>query len=420
MREFENDKGHMMFGGMRAEAIADTFGTPVYAVDENIIRENYRKIYDAFAKHMDTRVYYACKANSSLAVLKILEQEGSFADVLSAGEAMTCIKAGFPASRMMYTSTCVSNAELKAITELGITVNVDSVSELERLAKIRTGIEISVRVNPDVGSGECDKTTTGSKGSKFGIPEHAVISTYRRASELGLKPIGIHAHIGSGGPPQAVGPFIETVSILAEMANEVKDECNIDLKMINMGGGIGVPYRPNEPEMDIEELASSVTEIVTDETSVKTFALEPGRYVVCDSAVLLTRCNDVKDAGIKKYVCVDAGFNTLIRPAMYGSHHHVAIANKFNKAGEGKYDVVGPICETGDHIARDRALPAPDEGDLIAVYNCGAYGFSMSSTYNSRPRCREVLVKDGKAELIRDSETAEDLWRHQTIPERLL
>ena len=417
MRDFDNDGGQMVFGGMHASEIAKKFGTPVYATDEKILRENYRKIYDAFAKHMDTRIHYACKTNSSLALLKILEQEGSFIDAVSIGEVRTCMKAGFEASRILYTGTAVSDAELKEVADLDVPINIDSVSEMERLAKIRTDIPISFRVTPGIGSGHHAKVVTGSKGSKFGIPIDIVTDTYGRALELGFRPIGIHAHIGSGG--QVTEPFIEAVGVLIEMTNNIKEEYDLDLEFIDMGGGIGVPYKPNEQDADVEELASVITDMILSETNVKTIAVEPGRYIVCDSTILLTRCNDVKRTGTKNYIGVDAGFNTLIRPAFYDSYHHVAIANKFNKACENKYDIVGPICETGDHIARDRALPTPEEGDIVAVYNAGAYAFAMSSTYNSRPRCREVLVNDGSAELIRDAETIEDLWRHQIIPKRL-
>jgi diaminopimelate decarboxylase len=417
MREFENNEGHMVFGGMRASDIAKKFGTPVYATDENLLRQNYRTIYNTFSKYMDTRVHYACKANSSLAILKILEQEGSYTDAVSIGEVITCMRAGFDASRILYTGTSVSTKELEEVASLKVPINIDSVSELERLAKIDTGIDISVRITPGVGSGHCDKVVTGSEGSKFGIPIDIAIDVYGKALDLGFRPKGIHAHIGSGG--YTAEPFMESVSVLIDKTNEIKDELGIELEYINMGGGFNVPYRPNEQEMDVDEIASVVTDMILDETSVKTIAIEPGRYIVCDTTLLLTRCNDVKRNGTTNYIGVDAGFNTRIRPAVYGSYHHVAIANKFNKACEGKYDVVGPICESGDHIARDRALPTPEEGDIIAVYNAGAYAMSMSSTYNSRPRCREVLVNNGKAELIRDNETVEDLWRHQIIPKRL-
>ena len=418
MREFDGKNGVMMFGGMSAVDIADEFGTPVYVTDEKRLRDNYRNIYNAFAKNMRTQVHYACKANTNLAILRILNQEGSHIDAVSIGEVLTCLKAGFPAKRIMYTGVNVSNNELKALLETGCRINVDSESELERLAKLTTNIPISFRITPGVASGHSAKVMTGNKGAKFGIPYDRVIDTYARAKELGFDVKGIHAHTGSGG--SSTDPFVDVAEILIELTNKIKKNVGIDLEFIDIGGGIGVPYKPQEEEMDVEDLAVTITDLIKEGTNVKTVALEPGRYIVCDSTILLTRCVDVKDAGTKKYVGVDAGFNTLIRPAFYDSYHYVALANKFNRACTAKYDVVGPICESGDYIAHDRVLPDPEEGDIVAVYNTGAYGFSMSSSYNSRPRCREVLVNNGKAELIRDNEDMEDLWRHQIIPKRLM
>ena len=416
MRDYENKNGTMIFGGMQVTDIAEEFGTPVYVTDEQRVRENYRNIYNAFSKHMDTRVNYACKANTNLAILSILEQEGSCIDAVSIGEVMTCLKAGFTPDKILYTGVNVSNAELKAVTDLGVMVNIDSVSELERLSNINRALPISIRITPGVGSGHSDKVITGSKGSKFGIPEKDVIKTYLRAKELGFDIKGIHAHIGSGG--QTVEPFIDAMGVLIDTVNELKEN-GIDLEFIDMGGGMGVPYRPNETEMDVDELALVLTDMIQEETDIKTLVLEPGRYIICDSTVLLTRCVDIKDAGTKKYIGVDAGFNTLIRPAMYDSYHHVAIGNRFGKACTAKYDIVGPICESGDHLAHERVLPSPEEGDIVVVYNAGAYGYSMSSNYNSRPLCKEVLVNEGRAEIIRDMEEIEEQWRHQHIPSRL-
>jgi diaminopimelate decarboxylase len=416
MRDYESKNNIMMFGEMPVTDIADKFGTPVYVTDEQRLRENYRNVYNAFSKHMNTRVHYACKANTNLAILKILEQEGACTDTMSIGEIMTCMKAGFTPDRIMYTGVNVSDSELKAVSDLGVLINIDSLSQLERLSKIRTGIPVSFRITPGVGSGHSDKVITGAKGSKFGIPEKDVIKAYKRAKELGFDPIGIHAHIGSGG--QTSEPFMDAMEVLINRVNQLKDE-GIDLEFIDIGGGIGVPYHPNETEMDVEELAMVLTDMIKEETDIETIRLEPGRYIVCDTTVLLTRCVDIKDAGTKKYVGVDAGFNTLVRPAMYDSYHHVAIGNKFGKACTSKYDVVGPICESGDHLAHERVLPDPQEGDLVVVYNAGAYGFSMSSNYNTRPLCGEVLVNNGNAELIRRAENVEDLWRNQIIPERL-
>ncbi len=421
MRDFEGKDGIMQFGGMSTVEIAERFGTPVYVTDEQIVRENYRRVYEAFSRFMDTEIHYACKANTNLAILRILEQEGSCIDAVSIGEVLTCLKAGFTPERIMYTGVNVSDNELKDIVDTGCRINIDSESELERLSVIlgerRKGFPISFRITPGVSSGHGAKVMTGGKGAKFGIPYDRVMDTYARAKELGYDIKGIHAHTGSGG--NTTDPFIEVVEVLIELTNRLRDELDIHLEFIDFGGGLGVPYKPQEEECDVNDLGAEITDMILEETDVKKVCLEPGRYLVCDATILLSRVNDVKDAGPKKYVGIDAGFNTLIRPSFYDSYHHVALANKFNKACVAKYEVVGPICETGDYIAHDRILPNPKEGDLLCVYNAGAYGFSMSSRYNSRPLCAEVLVNDGKAELIRDAESMEDIWRHQIIPERL-
>jgi diaminopimelate decarboxylase len=416
MEDYESDNGRMLFAGVYASDIAEEFGTPVYVTDEKKLRENYRRIHGVFAKEMDTVVNYACKANSNLAILRILEEEGSHIDAVSVGEVESCLKAGFTADRILYTGVNVSNEELKAVSELDVMINIDSESELERLAEINPGHKISIRINPGVGSGHSDAVITGKRGTKFGIPSERAIDVYARANDLGFDIRGIHAHIGSGGSD--IYPFMDAAEILSELTNEIKD-IGVDLEFIDIGGGFGVPYKMNEDPMSLEELAIEVTDIIKMQTDVETLYIEPGRYIVADTTVLLTKCVNIKDLGTKKFVGVDAGMNNLVRPAMYGSHHHVAIADKFGKACTAKYDVVGPICETGDYLAHDRVLPNPAEGDIVVVYTAGAYGFSMSSNYNMRPQCREVLVNDGKAELIRDVQPMEDLWKHQIVPERL-
>lgn len=416
MRDFSSDEGVMSFGGMKVTEIADRFGTPCYVTDEQRVRENYRNVYNAFSQYMDTEIHYACKANTNLAILSILRQEGSGIDAVSIGEVKTCLKAGIPKEKIMYTGVNVSDQELKEVVESGVMINLDSLSELERLARIKTGIPVSFRVTPGVGSGHGDKVITGNKGAKFGVPKERIVEAYLRAQDLGFIPTGIHAHIGSGG--QSVEPFIDEASVLAEIINQLSD-AGIDLGFVDIGGGIGVPYKPNEEEMDLQEMACEVTDVFQQETDVKKIILEPGRYIICDATILLTRCVDVKDAVTKKYIGVDAGFNTLIRPAMYDSFHYIQNGSRFGKAGVARYDIAGPICETGDYLGHDRVLPDTREGDVMVVYNAGAYGFSMSSNYNSRPLCAEVLVNNGEAELIRERETVEEQWRHQIVPGRL-
>ena len=416
MRDFSSDEGVMSFGGMKVTEIAERFGTPCYVTDEQRLRENYRNVYNAFSQYMDTEIHYACKANTNLAILSILRQEGSGIDAVSIGEVKTCLKAGIPKEKIMYTGVNVSDQELREVVESGVMINLDSLSEMERLARIKTGIPVSFRVTPGVGSGHGDKVITGNKGAKFGVPKEKIVEAYLRAQDLGFKPTGIHAHIGSGG--QSVEPFIDEASVLAEIINQLAD-AGIPLDFVDIGGGIGVPYKPNEEEMDLQEMACEVTDVFQQETDVKKIILEPGRYIICDATILLTRCVDVKDAVTKKYIGVDAGFNTLIRPAMYDSFHYIQNGSRFGKAGVARYDIAGPICETGDYLGHDRVLPETHEGDVMVVYNAGAYGFSMSSNYNSRPLCAEVLVNNGEAELIRERETVEEQWRHQIVPGRL-
>jgi diaminopimelate decarboxylase len=416
MRDYDSRDGKMLFAGLSVEDIADEFGTPVYVTDEQRVRENYRAVYSAFSKYMETEIHYAAKANTNMAILSILRQEGSGIDAVSIGEVRTCLKAGFDPSKIMYTGVFVSEEELKQVVATGVRVNLDSPSEAEKMARIAPGAEVSFRITPGVGSGHGDKVITGNKGAKFGIPRDKVVETYLHALDIGLNPVGIHAHIGSGG--QSVEPFIDEAEVLSELINQI-DEAGIKLKFVDIGGGIGVPYKPNEEEMDLDNMASEVTDVFEQNTDIRKIIVEPGRYIVADSTVLLTRCTDVKDAETKKYVGVDAGFNTLIRPAMYGSFHYIADGSKFGKACTSRYDIAGPLCESGDYLGHDRVLPDVEEGDVMVVYDAGAYGYSMSSRYNSRQLPAEVLVNDGKAELIRAREEPDEQLKHQTVPERL-
>lgn len=416
MREFQKKKDVMLIGGMSAARIADRFGTPVMVTDESAVRENYRAVHKAFNDRFPTRINYACKANTNLSILRVLEQEGSCIDAVSIGEVESCLQAGFVPERILYTGVSVSEEEMRAVVERNVPINVDSVGQLRRLAKMNPKHPISLRVNPDVGSGHSQKVVTGAKGAKFGIPKEEIISAFSEALDLGFSPRGIHAHTGSGGSdPQVFGRVTE---VLVEMFERVRNELGLKLEFLDIGGGLGIPYRPEELRTDLDAVATEVTDKLKG-SAVRTLVLEPGRYIVADTTVLLTKVNDIKSTQLRDYALVDAGFNTLIRPAFYDSYHHVAVANKFGKPTEFKYDISGPICESGDYLAKDRYLPRVEPGDLLCLYDVGAYGFTMSSNYNSRPRCAEVLVLDGKASLIREREEIKDLFRHQKVPERL-
>lgn len=416
MREFQKRKDTMLIGGVSATKLAERFGTPLMVTDENALRENYRAIDRAFNAVFPTRVNYACKANTNLSILRILEQEGSCIDAVSIGEVESCLRAGFAPDRILYTGVGVSDDEMRQLVERKVPINIDSIGQLRRLAAIDNTHPISLRVNPDVGSGHSHKVVTGTKGAKFGIPKDEVLQAFAEAVRLGFSPKGLHAHTGSGGSDPSV--FGKVTEVLVGIFEKVRQELGIDLEFLDIGGGISIPYRPEELKADLEGIAMEVASRLKG-SGVRQLVIEPGRYIVADTTVLLTRVNDVKSTPVKDYILVDAGFNTLIRPAFYDSYHHVVVANKFGHQAQLKYDVAGPLCETGDYLAKERYLPKVEVGDLLCVYDVGAYGFSMSSNYNMRPRCAEVLVAEGRAFLIRERETIKDLLRHQRIPSRL-
>jgi diaminopimelate decarboxylase len=345
-------------------------------------------------------------------VLEILGAEGACIDAVSPGEVVLALKAGFTAERILFTGTSVRNDELQFLVDSNVTINVDSLSQLDRLLHITVPSLLSVRINPEIGAGHHSHVITAGKQSKFGVWEEDALKAYAAAKRAGVERFGIHMHVGSG--ILDVEPYVLALEKLLSVAKRVHEQVGVTFEFINMGGGLGVPYKPEDKELDLTLFSDTVLSLFKRRISEyklgkPIFCVEPGRYLVCDAAVLLTAVNTVKTTPFKKFVGVDAGFNTLIRPTMYGSYHPVVVANKLGYAEEEAVDVVGPICESGDALARDRRLPKIEEGDLLAVLNAGAYGFAMSSQYNARPRAAEVLVKNGKYALVRERETFEDL-----------
>ncbi|MCX8171324.1 MAG: diaminopimelate decarboxylase [Candidatus Bathyarchaeota archaeon] len=419
----ENRGGILYIDGVSAVELADRFDTPLYVLIENRIRENFRELKGALLKHYDKiRIYYSAKANTSLAVLKILNNEGAYLDAVSPGEVFLALKAGFKPERILFTGTNVRDDEIKFLVDSGVIINVDSLSQLRRLLKIHIPEVLSVRVNPEIGAGHHEHVITAGRNSKFGIWETDIFEAYKMALSAGVKRFGIHMHIGSG--ILDIEPFLLAAEKMLKIADQVHKKLNVTFEFMDFGGGIGVPYKPNEKPLNIDEFASKMLTlfkrfIAENRLGEPFFCIEPGRFIVCDAGVLLTRVNTLKITPFKKFIGVDAGFNTLIRPAIYGSYHPIIVANNLNGLEKETYDVAGPLCESGDILARDRRLPEVYEGDLLAILNAGAYGFSMSSQYNSRPRCAEVLVKDSRCALIRERESLEDLSRGQRLPDWL-
>jgi diaminopimelate decarboxylase len=415
VEQLEDRKGVLYFDGVSAPELAKKFDTPLYVISENRIRENYERLYKALScNYGKIGIYYAAKANSNLSVLKVLENEGAHLDAVSPGEVSLAFNAGFGSERILFTGTSVRNDELKFLADSNVKVNVDSLSEIDRLLKITVPNILSVRINPEIGAGHHDHCITAGKDTKFGLWEHDALKAYEKAKNAGVERFGIHMHIGSG--ILEIEPFVLALDKLLSIAKKLHDKFGICLEFVNMGGGLGVPYKPQDEELDLSLLSMKLLSLFKsriDEYDLGKpfFCVEPGRYLVCDAGILLTTVNTVKVTPFKRFVGVDAGFNTLLRPTMYGSYHQVLVANRIGAPNEATYDVVGPICESGDVLAKDRRLPKIQEGDLLTILNAGAYGYVMSSQYNSRPRAAEVLVKDGKYGLVREREHLDDLVR---------
>jgi diaminopimelate decarboxylase len=415
----EDRRGTLYFDGISTLELAKTYDTPLYVLSEKRIRDNYNRLYGALVNNYKyVRIYYAAKANTNLTVLRILQSQGAYLDTVSPGEVFLALSSGFTPDRILFTGTSVRNDELKLLADANITINVDSQSEMDRLLKIAVPQILSVRVNPEVGAGHHSHCITAGPESKFGLWEEEVIQAYAIAQRARVERFGIHMHIGSG--ILEAEPYVLAVEKLLKIAKRVHDEVGIDFEFIDIGGGFGVPYKPEDKDLDLTEFSNKVVSMF--KGKVKEYGLgkpflfvEPGRYLVCDASILLTAVNTVKVTPSRKFVGVDAGFNTLVRPTMYGSYHPILVANKLNDPDKETYDVVGPICESGDALAKERQLPQIQEGDLLAVLNAGAYGYSMSSQYNSRPRAAEVMVRGGKPVIVREREQLKDLIANQRV-----
>lgn len=416
-------KGHLYIGKVDTVELAARYGTPLYVTDKQRLRENFRAFQTAFP---EAEIFYAAKANSNLTILKILASMGAGMDVFSGGELYLAMLGGVPRKKILFNGNSKSEEELRMAIQSGVRVSVDSLDELKLLSKVaveeKGEAEIAFRVNPDVSPETHAKIATGLKQSKFGIPYDEVIPAYRAAVQMkGIKVIGIHCHIGS--QILDVSPYAETAKKMMELVARISKFAR--LEFIDLGGGLGIPYDKAQKEKapvpkDLAKAILPEYEAAINKLGIEPkLVLEPGRYIVGDTTILLTRVNAVKRA-YKNFAAVDAGFNLLIRPVMYDAYHEVVVASKADSEAKEVYHIAGPICETGDILAKDRKLPKIGQGDIIAVLEAGAYGFAMSSQYNLRPRCAEVLVCNGKAEVIRHRETFGDLLAKQNLPARLI
>ncbi|RQD83399.1 diaminopimelate decarboxylase [Methanosalsum natronophilum] len=418
----EIEDGQLTIGGISATDIVKEYGSPLYVSNENRIRENFRRYKNAFP---DTDLYYAAKANSNITLLKIMAEEGAGADVFSDGELYLALLAGMPRDKILFNGNSKSDKELYMAVKSDVRISLDSLDELKTLSKIAKKedkvIDVSFRVNPDVSPETHPKISTGLKSSKFGIPNDEVVLAYKEALDLpGVNPIGIHCHIGS--QILEIEPFSEAMHKMMDLVEQIT-RLGVDVQFVDIGSGLGIPYEKGGKVPTPKELADLILPIFKSRCKAEgikpKLILEPGRYIMGDATVLLTTVNTMKVAA-KKFVGVDAGFNLLIRPAMYDSYHFAVVANKADKTPEDIYSIVGPICESGDILAHDRELPKIEKGDIIAFLDTGGYGFSMSSQYNGRTRCAELLLNKGCIDVIRKPETYDDLLNNQLIPARFL
>lgn len=421
-KPLENRNGILHIGSCNTLELANIYDTPLYVYDENRIRENFRNLFNTFSRHYKKfKLYYAIKPNNNLALLKILKSEGAGADVSCPAEIYLAKKVGFSVDNMLYSGVYHRNDELKYALESGVPINLEDVSQIDRLFKFGKPKFLCLRVNPGIGSGKFKGLVFGGPDAKFGIIERDVLKAYQKSKRYGVKRFGIHMMTGSCVLNEDY--FVGVTEKLMNIAGAVAKKLNITFDFVDIGGGFGVPYQPDEKELDIDKIGRGVAEKFKEKLEQYSLGnpwlvAEPGRYLVCDSSILLTRVHSIKNA-YKRFIGVDAGMNTLIRPMIYGAYHEILLANNLNSKPSEKVNVVGPICENTDQIAKDRIMPKIKEGDLLAVLNAGAYGFGMSSQYNNRPRAAEVLVNNGKHDLIREREDFYDLINGVIIPNRL-
>src|SRR5512143_3435509 len=412
---FEYRDGRLFCEDAAVEDIVRDVGTPCYIYSRRTLQRHFQ-VFDQAFSGIPHIVCFAMKANSNTAVVGAFAGMGGGADVVSGGELYRALCSGVPASRIVYAGVGKTVPEIEYALESGILMfNIESREELEAINAVagRMGkrAPIALRINPDVDAGTHPYISTGLKKNKFGIAIEHAVDEYRAASGLAnVEVVGIHQHIGSQLTETA--PFVDSLEKTAGLVKRLRSEGH-DIRYIDVGGGLGIRYSDEEPP-EPAELAGAIMPILKDLGC--TLIFEPGRVLVGNAGCLVTRVLYRKSTEVKNFVVVDAGMNDLIRPTLYDAHHEIWPVEK-RGSEEFVADVVGPVCETGDFLARDRAMAVPGQGDLLAVMSAGAYGFTMSSNYNSRTRAAEVMVSGDRYYVVRKREGLEDLTRGEEVPD---
>lgn len=401
------------YGSSKPSELIREYGSPLYVYNESILRQRCREMA-GLVSYSNYRSNYSIKANSNLELLKIIREEGLNADAMSPGEIHVLLAAGFRPDEILFVANNVSAEEMQYAIDKGVLVSCDSLSQLRQYGRLDPGGKVAIRINPGVGAGHHAKVVTGGKNTKFGINPEEIDDVKAVLKEYRLRLVGINQHIGSLFMEPS--SYLQAARALLDIASGFED-----LEFIDMGGGFGIPYRKQEGQqrLDLGEMGRGISQLMEEWTSNYgkriRLKIEPGRYVVAECGVLLGTVHAVKQNAGRTYIGTDIGFNVLIRPVMYDSHHDIEIYRNDDILWTDNVrtaTVVGNICESGDILARDRELPEAAEGDLIGVMDAGAYCYSMSSNYNNRLRPAEVLIGlDGSPRLIRRRDTFEDLMR---------
>jgi diaminopimelate decarboxylase len=397
----------LVVGGHPVTSLVADFGSPLYVYDAAIIKRQYERLRNAF-DGIRLRLLYACKANSNMSVIRYLHGLGAGVDAVSSYEVDLAMRCGVPVGEILYTPNCVAFAEIAEVVEKGVLVNIDNISVLERFGQKYGDRPCAIRINPHIWAGGNAHIQTGHIDSKFGISIHQLRHVLRIVKAYDMKIVGLHMHTGSDILDAQT--FLTAAEILFETAESFPD-----LQFVDFGSGFKVAYKPDDIATDVEALGAALSErfraFCTEYGRELELWFEPGKFLVSESGWLLTTVTVLKQTPSCAFVGTDSGLHQLIRPMLYDAYHGITNASS-TEGTERIYTVVGCICET-DTFGVDRRLVETHEGDIIAIRNSGAYGFAMSSNYNSRPRPAEVLIVDGEARLVRRRETLDDILRTQ-------
>jgi diaminopimelate decarboxylase len=412
MHDFQYRDGELFCEDVPLARIAKDVGTPCYIYSHATLTRHFRAVDGAF-KNIPHIIAFAMKANSNLAILKLMGSEGSGADIVSGGELFRALKAGIPPSKIVFAGVGKTREEIRAALDHDVLMfNVESSAELRAIDEVaaerRTRARVALRINPDIDPKTHPYISTGLKKSKFGISADRALEEYTLAGSLKhVEVVGVHKHIGS--QLTDVTPFVDALKRILTLVETLQAR-GANIRYINIGGGLGITYSDEVPPPP-QALADAISPLVRDLKCV--LILEPGRVIVGNAGVLLTRVLYTKDAESKRFVIVDAAMNDLIRPSLYGAYHAIKPVREPIAGQKMTVDVVGPVCESCDFLAKDREMAEARAGELLAVMSAGAYGFVMASNYNSRPRPAEVLVDGDRFAVITERECYDDLVRHE-------